>query len=128
MTKNALTPSQEQKGEQVFRDWLAKPADPVRSRNELLLKIFFGTAMEPADVLRHIQRMRGEELKTQTLYQHFEKEIESRDATQERKLYWKLALSSGRHINQARLVWCDEAIKAIDKFVKESSPPNSGNQ
>jgi len=104
------------KGENVFRAWLSLPAEPIRWRNELLLKVFFGSAMEPADVLRHIEQFQASELETQSLYQHYAQEIESRDATPERRLYWRLALSSGRHINQARLNWCREAIDEIKNF------------
>jgi len=104
------------KGEKAFRQWLAQPAEPIRWRNELLLKVFFGTFMEPEDVLRHIENMQASELETKSLYRHFEHEIETREASPERKLYWRLALSSGRHINQARLAWCREAIAEIKQF------------
>ena len=107
------------KGEKVFRDWLAKPAEPIRWRNELLLKVFFGSAMQPTDVIRHIEQMQQTELEIQKLYQHFAHEIETREATPERRLYWRLALSSGRHINQARIDWCEESIKEIKKFVRQ---------
>ena len=107
------------KGEKAFRDWLALPAEPIRWRNELLLKVFFGSAMEPTDVLRHIEQLQAAELKTQSLYQHYENEIETRDASPERRLYWRLALSSGRHINEARLNWCSEAINEIKKFANK---------
>ena len=109
------------KGEKVFREWLALPAEPIRWRNELLLKVFFGAAMEPADVLRHIEQFQASELETQSLYQHYANEIESRDASPERRLYWRLALSSGRHINQARLNWCREAIDEIKNFTAKPS-------
>jgi DNA-binding PadR family transcriptional regulator len=108
------------KGETVFREWLTRPAEPIRWRNELLLKVFFGTAMEPTDVLQHIQQLQASELETRSLYQHFANEIEARKATTERKLYWRLALSSGRHINQARLNWCRESIEEIKKFTAKT--------
>jgi len=107
------------RGEEVFREWLALPAEPIRWRNELLLKVFFGSAMQPTDVLRHIEQFQTSELETQSLYQHFANEIESRDVSPERRLYWRLALSSGRHINQARLDWCREATDEIRRFTAE---------
>lgn len=108
------------KGERAVRDWLAQPAEPIRSRNELLLKVFFGTAMDPEDVLEHIERLKAAELQTRSMYKHFEHEIETREASPERRLYWRLALSSGRHINQARLNWCREAIDEIGSFISQS--------
>jgi DNA-binding PadR family transcriptional regulator len=107
------------KGEKAFREWLAQPAEPIRWRNELLLKVFFGTEMEPEDVLRHIERLEASELEIRLLYQHFDQEIERRPASPERKLYWRLALSSGRHINRARLAWCREAKEEINHFVSK---------
>ena len=108
------------KGERVFQAWLEQPAEPIRWRNELLLKVFFGSAMHPEQVLRHIEQMRETELQTQALYQHFANEIETREATPARRLYWRLALSSGQHINRARLAWCEESIKAVKKFARQS--------
>ena len=107
------------KGETVFREWLQQPAQPIRRRNELLLKVFFGEAMEPENVLQHIQQLHAVEMKTQELYKHYANEIETREASPARRLYWRLALSSGSHINQARLAWCEESIKAVKKFARQ---------
>ena len=104
------------RGEKVLREWLAEPAATIHWRNELLLKVFFGTEMEPAEVLRHIDRLETEQREIRSLYRHFEGEIEHRPAPPARKLYWRLALSSGRHINGARLAWCREAKTAIREF------------
>ena len=112
------------KGETLFQQWLKQPAEPMKWRNELLLKVFFGPAMKPDDVLEHIERFQRSELEKQQLYQYFAGEIETREATPERRLYWRLCLSSGQRINRARLDWCREAIEEIKSFVAQSRQQN----
>ncbi|MBT8486289.1 MAG: PadR family transcriptional regulator [Phycisphaerales bacterium] len=97
------------RGRAAFEAWLTEPAAPSTVRNELLLKIFFGTEMSPEHVLEHIERHEASQRELRDLYTLFAREIDERPATAERRLYWKLALSSGRHINRARLAWCREA-------------------
>lgn len=109
------------KGESAFREWLKLPAEPIKWRNELLLKVFFGTAMEHEDVLGHIRAFQASEKEKQKLYEYFANEIETREATPKRRLYWRLALSSGKHINKARLSWCREAIEEIQKFANSKN-------
>lgn len=110
------------RGEEVFREWLRQPAQPIRWRNELLLKVFFGTELEPADVLCHVEQLEAAQAEVQALYEHLAEEIERRDATPKRRMYWRLALASGRHINKARLAWCREAREAIQSFADDNKP------
>lgn len=104
------------KGETAFHQWLKLPAEPIKWRNELLLKVFFGPVMETEDVLQHIRRFQKDEKEKKKLYEYFANEIEVRNASPKRRLYWRLALSSGKHINRARLSWCKEAIDEIQRF------------
>jgi len=108
------------RGEAAFRAWLAQPAGPNHLRNELLLKIFFGPQMDPADALAHIERFEAEQRELRALYRFFEDDIERRPATPERKLYWRIALASGRHVTNARLAWCREAAAAVRDFAASS--------
>ena len=107
------------RGEKAFREWLAQPPAPIHWRNELLLKVFFGTEMEPETALQHIEQLESEQREIRGLYAHFEQEIERREAPPERKLYWRLALTSGKHINSARLAWCRESRAAIEEFFSQ---------
>lgn len=107
------------KGEEAFRHWLLQPAEPIRWRNELLLKVFFGTELETDEVLAHVQRLEASEREITATYKHFEREIEKRPATDKRRFYWRLALSSGRHLNKARLAWCREAKAALAEYAAQ---------
>lgn len=117
-----------QAGEEAFRDWLAQPAAASSVRNELLLKVFFGPEMSPAQVLDHIDRFESKQRELGALYQLFEKEIDQRTVSPERKLYWRLAVSSGRHINRARLSWCREARAAVKEFAGEIASASGASQ
>ena len=115
-------------GEDVFRTWLSQPAAASGVRNELLLKVFFGPEMSPAQVLDHIQRFEAHQRELRSLYQLFEKEIEQRPSSSERKLYWRLAIASGRHVNRARLAWCREARAAVEEFAGEIASGSGESQ
>ena len=77
--------------------------------------------MKPNDVLGHVEQLEQEQLEARKFYQYCEEEIEQRPGSPERKLYWRLALASGRQINKARLAWCREAKTAIQEFVATSN-------
>lgn len=101
------------RGEAAFRTWLAEPAAQSSVRNELLLKVFFGPEMSPAQVMEHLERFEASQRELTALYRHFEDRIEELPGPPERKLYWRLCLASGRHVNKARLTWCREAMVTV---------------
>jgi DNA-binding PadR family transcriptional regulator len=47
-------------GERALRSWLEQPLEPVRNRNELLLKLFFGERTSPEVLLGHVRARREE--------------------------------------------------------------------
>ncbi len=102
-----------ERGRKKFDAWFDEAPARERVRNELLLKVFFGTESSPERVLEHIERYEAEQTETGRLYRMFSQVIEEREVSDERRLYWRLALASGRHINRARLAWCREAKASI---------------
>lgn len=113
------------KGRKAFLEWLAEPAAPNTLRNELLLKVFFGPETTPAQTLAQIEAFEKGLRETRDLYRLFEREIEERDATPERRLYWRLSLSSGQHVNRARLAWCREAKAILREHTRAIAGPRS---
>ncbi|MFG0258507.1 MAG: PadR family transcriptional regulator [Phycisphaerales bacterium JB043] len=106
-------------GSEALRTWLEHPADQPSVRNEMLLKVFFGPAQTPQQVLRHVDRLETHEQETRVLFKFLEGEIDRQAHSPEERVYWKLALSSGRYMNRARLAWCREARTAIESLCGE---------
>lgn len=109
------------RGRAAFHSWLTEPPAPPRVRNELLLKIFFGSEMCPHDVLEHIERFEAEQAELRTLYRFLGEEVERLAGSPEQLLYWRLALSSGRRVNRARLAWCREARSTVGSLTRKRS-------
>src|SRR5947209_14383873 len=55
-----------EKGREELRRWLTEPIEHLVERNELLLKLFFGTQGSVADNIKHVQQFR--ELQAQLLH------------------------------------------------------------
>ncbi len=107
------------RGRDEFRAWLAEPAAPVGVRNELLLKLYFGSQMDPSQALEHIERCEAHQMQLRSLFKAFESEIEREAASREQLVYWRVALLSGQHVNRARLAWCRDARAALESLMNE---------
>jgi DNA-binding PadR family transcriptional regulator len=113
-------------GREEFKRWLAEPPEVPETRNAMLIKIFFGSHMNPSQFAAHLRAWREYHAH---LLQRYEKEVPSvikqyahatgafKDAP-----YWTLTLNYGRKVDRMVLEWCDEALKQIeDKGKRESS-------
>ncbi len=103
------------KGWEELRRWLAEPAERQVERNELLLKLFFGTRVPVATNIEHIQRYHGLVSEALEHYEGIEAAIKARVAGHSDLPYWLITLSYGKHISQALLDWCDETINILQK-------------
>lgn len=113
-------------GQEEFKRWLAEPTEVPETRNAMLIKIFFGSQMNPSQFAAHLRAWREYHA---NLLQRYEKEVPSvikqyAHATGAFKdaLYWRLTLDYGRKVDRMVLEWCDKALKQIkEKGKKESS-------
>ncbi|HZR44710.1 MAG TPA: PadR family transcriptional regulator [Ktedonobacteraceae bacterium] len=103
------------KGWEELRRWLAEPAERQVERNELLLKLFFGTRVSVATNIEHIQRYRGLVAGSLQQFEGIEATIKTQYAENPELPYWLITLSYGKHISQALLNWCDETINILQK-------------
>jgi len=102
-------------GEHALLEWLAEPAAPDTVRNELLLKVFFGNIAGSQTSIAQIRQYEHSLRAIKSLYEMYEREIESRDVSPQRRLYWRVALLSGKFVNEAKLAWCSEALSLIEQ-------------
>ena len=96
-------------GREALRAWVAAPARPEVPRNELLLKLFFGSQAPLEMNLRQIaerRRMCVEELEG---YKAIEKRIRAAYHGRPDLPYWLLTLNYGKRYTEAEIAWCDEA-------------------
>lgn len=99
------------KGRRVLAAWLAQPAELQPPRNEALLKLFFAREGPPGAAAAILKQCRAHHQQLLMTYAGIAKEID-RHSGNPNVSNWRLTLNYGRHVSEALLQWCDEALKA----------------
>lgn len=102
-----LTP----KGRSALKEWLKQPAESMQLRNELMLKLFFGS-MIPIEInVEHLERQKKELESKLVTYQSIKNELAMVNTPE--VLYSLLTLDHGIRLTICSLEWCDNAIKTL---------------
>ncbi len=107
-----------EKGWQELRSWLAEPFEYQVQRNELLLKLFFGSQIRTELSIEHVHRHRAVQVETLLKYEQTEAELKANWAGNPKLPYWLLTLSYGKHVSKALIDWCDEAIVLLEQLTR----------
>jgi PadR family transcriptional regulator, regulatory protein AphA len=100
-------------GREALREWLDRPVDPPVYRYEYLLKLFFGSEVDPATSLRQIEEHRRRSAEDLEHYRRIESEIRALGGSHSAAPYWLMTVRSGIYQREADLRWCDETIEAL---------------
>lgn len=114
-------------GREALRVWLLEPVGRQPVRNELLLKLYFGSEMGAEAALRHVERYRAMHEEIDALLRAFEPQLEREARSDEEELFWHLTLSAGQHVNRARLEWCAHAERLLREHLDEAVAPVSAD-
>lgn len=101
------------KGWQALREWLEEPVERQVERNELLLKLFFGSEIPVAVSIEHVQTFRQLQSSLLRKYEAIEASVKSEHAHDPKLPYWLITASYGRHIAQALIAWSDETLAIL---------------
>jgi len=101
-------------GLETLQKWLITPAQPVVSRDELRLKIFYGKNLAPKVLLQHVKKQQAKMLEELERYKKIKAHIQSDHKHQKDARYWLLTLSSALHHCKAELNWCNEIMKILN--------------
>jgi len=131
------------KGRRELEAWLRRPTDLPRTRNEFQLKFFLSSRRPVVESIRLLEEYRVQHLELQELYEESERLLRQamqdlalpeeiaevlpaelpRRAPVERRheaRMFLLTLRHGVHKVEARLRWCDEALRELERAKKES--------
>lgn len=103
-------------GKQEFRDWLREDPMMEQSRNELLLKVFFGWNEKKEITINHIKNFQRRSKSIDEKYKAIKKSLFSEDKITNTELYQYLTLKAGIAFSEARLKWCNEAIQLLENM------------
>lgn len=105
-------------GKETLREWLVLPAEPETPRHELLLKMFFGTQVEPEDNLAHVERYRAESLETLDMLRDASSRLIETVPDDDNLPFWLLAIRLGVLANEVVVKWCDEADRVLEGEIR----------
>lgn len=104
------------KGKDELMEWLKIPADDMKLRNELLLKIFFSKDMPVEEVIDKIKLEHEKNNKLLCEYNEVEKMIlKCNNDSYEREL-WLTTLNFGKSYAEMILEWCNCSIDSLNKL------------
>jgi DNA-binding PadR family transcriptional regulator len=104
------------KGRERLREWLVVPAVPEVPRNELLLKLFFGSHA-PREVSRgNVEAFVARQEAALKVYAGITKELERKRSEDPQLPFWLMTVSYGQHYSAALAKWGRETLTALDAF------------
>jgi PadR family transcriptional regulator, regulatory protein AphA len=106
------------KGLGELRHWLTEPIEHTVERNELLLKLFFGSQNPIAGNIEHVQQFRTLQEQLLRKYQGIEAYLKANCADNPDLYYSLITVRYGILRCQALLAWCDETIETLHIFPK----------
>ncbi len=101
------------RGKKEFLKWLGETVEELPLRNEMLLKLFFGTHMNRESVIAMLNSQKEKNENLVKIYGEIKGKIspqKSHDA-----LYWNLTLNFGMQRSKMIISWCNETLKALGR-------------
>ena len=102
-------------GYREFLDWLSEDPALEQKRDELLLKVFFGSKTDNTISINHIKKLQSHALTLDKNYKTIEKNLPPVEKMSHELFYQYLTLKAGLAYSEARLKWCDEAIRLLER-------------
>ncbi|GAE34458.1 PadR family transcriptional regulator [Halalkalibacter akibai] len=100
------------KGMDTLKNWLEQPLQqaPVE-RNEVLLKLFFGSYQSPEKTIAILQDYKNRLEIRYEMYETIEKGIHQHNKDEKDAMYWLMTLDYGKRVTEAAIKWCDHTLK-----------------
>lgn len=106
-------------GDLELQNWLSQKPQPPQPKDELLVKLFFGTFMDRKTLIRHIKDRReqahGFLENADGIIKPTAQEYASKADANDDVTFWLLTLDFGKRRSQATIEWCNESLKILEK-------------
>jgi PadR family transcriptional regulator AphA len=107
-------------GKAMLQEWLRQPVGLRTEDNELLLKLFFGAAASPAEMLSVVKVQHALRMEELTRYAEIAQYIAVQTGSEEQKTYWMATLRYGELASRAAISWCEETERKLQKLAAKS--------
>ncbi len=101
-------------GSARLREWLGVMPRPQVERNELLLKLFFGSLQPLSQVREQVSERRRVELADMARYEGIEGHLMKEHARNPGLPFWLMTLRYGKAQTKALIGWCDETLAMLE--------------
>jgi len=102
-------------GRRTISDWLSQPADYLveLKKNELLLRVFFGSNSSPDIIIMHIEAYQRKLEESLKVFENLEKWLLNMDKSDVNYKYWMIANQYGKSHFSGLIQWCQDSIKVL---------------
>lgn len=104
-------------GQQALEVWLLEAPELMHSRNELMLKVFFGWNVDREVTLGHLRNYRRMVKSRLEQYKDGTKKLPATKDIANNELHQFLTLRAGIIYIEATLKWCDEAMRLLENEI-----------
>lgn len=104
-------------GREALRAWLLVDVKPGRTRNELLLKLFFGAEVPIEANMRHVEQYKAGLEQNLAEYGAITATLASLPASLE-KAYWLMTLRHGQAFARGLVDWCEETLAQLQSMAE----------
>jgi PadR family transcriptional regulator AphA len=104
------------RGTDELQRWLSEPVEYVVERNELLLKLYFGTRVPVAKNIEHVRTFQQLQAQLLKKYETIEQHLQAGMTGNTDLLYPLLTLRYGIHRCKAMLAWCEDTLATLEKL------------
>lgn len=113
-------------GTQAVSEWFDEPVVQRPPRNELLLRVFFGSQAEPDQILEAVEQFREEQLDRVERYAEIREDIDAMKERSPDRPYWSASLRFGELEARAHLQWADEVLESLNVSRRRKPAPKKG--
>lgn len=117
-----------EKGRQAVRAWLSEPVARERVHYEILLKLFFGSAVPPEHNIRTIEEFKNRYTGLESQLDLYESNLRAVLNESPEHIYYLLTVLFGRRIYRAYLDWADEAVALLARKNQPSGSKKGESQ
>ena len=116
-----------EQGKAGLRCWLSESVESAVERNELLLKLFFGTHIPLEKNKEHVHAFQELQAHLLEKYEGIERELSAEVQDDGTLLYRVMTVRYGIHRCRALLTWCDETLGTLHHLTQqERAAPQKG--
>ncbi len=113
-------------GRNQLKTWLSQGVEEETVKFEILLKVFFGSMIEPKKNIDNIYAFKNKHIEDNFILKKYEEQLKSIQDQSADHIYYLLTVLFGRKINEAYLEWADEAVKILEEL--DETQTNNQNQ